>query len=177
MRLYGITGWKNSGKTGLMERLVAEISARGFSVSTIKHTHHAVDMETQGSDTWRHRAAGARQVMLASSARWALLHEWQQPQNQEPDDVMALAARMDAVDLILAEGFKTGPHPKIETFRTAAGTGLLAQEDRRIRAVASDGPLPSARADLRCYDLNDTGAIADFILTETGLSAQVPAAP
>ncbi len=164
MRIYGITGWKNSGKTGLVERLVAEIRARGFSVSTVKHAHHSFDVDHEGTDSYRHRAAGAREVMLASSRRWALMHESHPPE----DPVLAdLLARLSPVDLVLIEGYKRDSHPKIEAHRGQTGKPLIAREDETIRAVASD----CAPGGLSCpvFDLDDTSAIADFILREVGL--------
>ncbi len=163
MRIYGVTGWKNAGKTGLMERLVAEISARGFSVSTVKHTHHAVDLEQKGTDTHRHRQAGAAEVMLASETRWALMREHRD--DQEPD-LEALVARMAPVDLILVEGFKRSSHPKVEAYRAEADNPLIALENPTVQAVATDTQLT---IDLPQFDLDDTAAVADFILLEVGL--------
>ncbi|SIO21761.1 molybdopterin-guanine dinucleotide biosynthesis protein B [Vannielia litorea] len=160
MRVFGVVGWKNSGKTGLMERLVAEITARGFSVSTVKHAHHAFDVDQPGKDSFRHRAAGAREVLVASGARWALMHEGPAP------ELEALLARLGPVDLVLVEGFKRAGHARIEAHRAATGAGLLAREDAGIVAVASDVPVEVA---VPVFDLDDTGAIADFVLREVGL--------
>ncbi len=162
MRIYGVVGYKNAGKTGLMERLVAEITGRGFTVSTIKHAHHAFDLDQPGKDSFRHRAAGARQVLLASHARWALLSE---VQDQEPTMTQMLA-RMDPVDLVLVEGYKRDTHPKIEAFRGETGQPMIAPDDPTVRAVATDVVVAIDRP---VFDLNDTVAIADFILTEVGL--------
>lgn len=163
MNVYGVTGWKNCGKTGLMERLVSHFTARGLRVSTVKHTHHAVDLERQGTDTERHRAAGAGQVMLASGARWALLTEHR---GAEEPTLAALIAQMAPCDLVLVEGFKREAHPKIEAHRAETGTVPRAAEDATIRAIAADGPVT---AGVPVFDLNDTGAIADFIAGEVGL--------
>ena len=111
------TGWKNAGKTGLMERLVAEFTARGMSVSTIKHAHHAVDVDQPGTDSYRHREAGAREVVLASARRFAVMHELR---DAEEPTLEALIARLAPVDLVLVEGYKRAPHPKIEAYRAAA---------------------------------------------------------
>lgn len=163
MKVYGVTGWKNCGKTGLMERLVAHFTAQGLRVSTVKHTHHGVDLEVEGTDTHRHRVAGAAQVMLASGARSALLSEHRGAPEPELD---ALLAQMAPVDLVLVEGFKASAHPKIEAHRAAAGHGLLASENATVRAVASDAqpdvPVP-------VLHLDDTAAIAAFIARELGL--------
>lgn len=163
MKIYGITGWKNCGKTGLMERLVAEITQRGYSVSTIKHAHHGVDVDQKGTDSYRHRTAGAQEVLLASGNRWALMHELR----EEPEPPLSvLLSKLSPVDLVLIEGYKRENHPKIEAHRTAAGTPLIAPEDDRIHAVASD---ISVDIDRPVFDLDDTKRIAGFILKEVGL--------
>lgn len=161
MKLFGIIGWKNSGKTGLTERLVAHFSAQGLRVSTLKRSHHGVNLDPSGTDTARHRAAGAQQVLLASDLRLALLEELPAPLPLE-----ALVARMAPVDLVLAEGWKSGTHPRIETYRGATGQPLIAAQDPSLRAVASDVPL---RLDCPVFDLNDTAAIAGFIARELDL--------
>lgn len=163
MKLYGVTGWKNAGKTGLMERLVADISGRGFSVSTVKHAHHGVDVDQVGTDSYRHRAAGAREVLLASGQRVALMQELRGA--PEPD-LDTLLARLSPVDLVLIEGYKRARHPKVEAFRAAPSNPLIAVGDDSIRAIASDTPLDIDRP---VFNLDDTRAIADFILNEVGL--------
>ena len=163
MRVYGVTGWKNAGKTGLMERLVAEFTARGMSVSTIKHAHHAVDVDQKGTDSYRHREAGAREVVLASAKRFAVMHELR---DAEEPTLEALIARLAPVDLVLVEGYKRAPHPKIEAYRAAAGHPLIAPESVSIRAVAADCEV---EAPCPVLPLDDTGAIADFILADLGL--------
>jgi molybdopterin-guanine dinucleotide biosynthesis protein MobB len=165
MKLYGIVGWKNSGKTGLVERLVAEIAGRGYAVSTVKHAHHGFDLDQPGTDSHRHRAAGAREVMVASSRRWALIHEL--GETPEPP-LESLLGKLSDVDLVLVEGYKRAPHPKVEAHRDATGEGLIGNDDQTVRAVASDVALPEL--DRPVFDLNDTAAIADFILRETGLA-------
>jgi molybdopterin-guanine dinucleotide biosynthesis adapter protein len=163
MRVYGIIGWKNAGKTSLMERLVAEITARGFSVSTVKHVHHAVDLDQPGKDSYRHRAAGAREVVLASADRFALMVEHR---GAEPD-LGAVLARLTPVDLVLVEGYKRDTHAKIEVYRSDTGHDLIQPGDPTVRAVASDSALGEMPVPL--LDLNDTGAVADFVLREVGL--------
>lgn len=163
MRLFGIVGYKNAGKTGLMERLVAEISGRGFTVSTLKHAHHRFDVDHPGKDSYRHRAAGAHQVLLSSRNRWALMTELQ---GQDEATLDQLLARLTPVDLVLIEGYKRDTHPKVEAFRAETGNPLIARDDPTVRAVASDSPVDIDRP---VFDLNDTTAIADFILTEVGL--------
>ena len=164
MKLYGVTGWKNSGKTVLMERLVAEFTRRGVSVSTVKHAHHDTDIDHPGRDSFRHREAGAREVVVSSPNRWALMHELRgagEPKLEE------LVARLSPVDLILVEGYKRAPHPKVEAHRRETGRPLLAADNDSIRAVASDEPLDGLAVPL--LGLDDTAAIADFIAREVGL--------
>ncbi|WP_299830322.1 molybdopterin-guanine dinucleotide biosynthesis protein B [uncultured Roseobacter sp.] len=163
MKLYGVVGWKNAGKTGLMERLVTEIAGRGFSVSTVKHAHHVFDVDQPGKDSYRHRQAGATEVLLASRKRFALMHELR----DAPEPMLdALLAKLSPVDLVLIEGYKRDAHPKVEAHRAETGNPLIAPDDPTIRAVASDTALTLDRP---VFDLNDTGAIADFILSEVGL--------
>ncbi len=163
MRLYGIVGWKNAGKTGLMERLVTEITGRGVSVSTVKHAHHSFDVDHPGKDSFRHRAAGATEVLLASRNRFALMHELR---DEEEPSLTELLTRLSAVDLVLVEGYKRDAHPKVEAHRSVTGNPLIAPEDSTIRAVASDTPLDLS---IPVFDLNNTVQIADFILAEVGL--------
>jgi len=162
MKVYGVIGWKNSGKTSLMERLVTEITGRGFSVSTVKHVHHAVDLDQPGKDTFRHRQAGAREVVLASADRLAILVEHRGPEPELP----AVLARLAPVDLVLVEGYKRDAHPKVEVWREETGQPLIQPGDPLVRAVATDAALTLP---VPVLDLNDTRAVADFILREVGL--------
>jgi molybdopterin-guanine dinucleotide biosynthesis adapter protein len=168
MRVYGVTGWKNAGKTGLMERLVTEITGRGFRVSTVKHAHHATDIDHEGRDSFRHRQAGAAQVLVSSPVRWALMTELRDAPEPALD---ALLGKLDPVDLVLIEGYKTAPHPKVEAHRAETGRPLLASQNSTIRAVASDSAnqVSQSGLGLPVFDLDDTAAIADFILAEVGL--------
>ena len=163
MKLYGVTGWKNAGKTGLMERLVTEITGRGLTVSTVKHAHHSFDVDHAGKDSHRHRVAGATEVLLSSRNRFALMHEMRDEAEWPLDQLLA---KLAPVDLVLIEGYKRDRHPKIEAFRAETGNDLIAPNDTTIRAVASDSALDLDRP---VFDLNDTRAIADFILAEVGL--------
>ena len=163
MRVYGVIGWKNSGKTSLMERLVAEITGRGFSVSTVKHVHHDVDLDQPGKDTYRHRAAGASEVVLASAHRYAILHEHRGP---EPD-LTSVLSRLAPVDLVLVEGYKRDSHPKLEVWRRETGHQMIQPGDPLVRAVATDAEVDALSVPL--LDLNDTKAVADFVLAEVGL--------
>lgn len=166
MKIFGVVGWKNNGKTGLMERLVREISARGISVSTVKHAHHSFDIDHQGKDSYRHREAGAREVLLSSRHRWALMHEMN-GDDETPLDV--LLSRLAPVDLVLIEGYKRDNHPKIEAHRNATGQPLIARDDSSVVAIASDIDLPDMSQPV--FGLDDTAAIADFILAHIGLRA------
>ncbi len=109
MKIFGIVGWKNTGKTGLMERLVSEVSSRGISVSTVKHAHHRFDVDHKGKDSYRHREAGAREVLLSSRTRWALMHEVREEAEPTLDELLAHLA---PVDLVLVEGYKRNAHAK-----------------------------------------------------------------
>lgn len=164
MKIYGVTGWKNAGKTGLMERLVTEITDRGYSVSTVKHAHHDTDVDQPGRDSYRHRQAGATQVLLSSPRRWALMQELRDTPEPPLSDLLPL---LGPVDLVLIEGYKREPHPKVEAFREENGKPPLATRNPTIHAIATD--TPGLGTQLPEIDLNDTAAIADFILKEVSL--------
>lgn len=163
MKIYGVVGWKNAGKTGLMERLVTEITSRGFTVSTVKHAHHRFDVDHPGKDSHRHRVAGATEVLLASRARFALMHELRDENEPSLD---TLLSKLSPVDLVLVEGYKRDAHPKVEAHRSVTGNPLIAPDDPTIHAVASD---TSLHLDRPVFELDDTKAIADFILAQVGL--------
>src|SRR4051812_28041914 len=138
MRLIGFAGWSGAGKTTLLRRVIPILVAQGLRVSTLKHAHHAFDIDQPGKDSWEHRQAGATEVLIASSRRWALMHELRgtpEPQLEE------LLTRLSPVDLVLVEGFKRGSHRKIEVHRAANGKPLLHPDDPSIVAIASDTPL------------------------------------
>ena len=130
-KVIGVIGWQNSGKTTLVVELVKHLAAEGFNVSTVKHAHHAFDIDKPGKDSFKHREAGAKEVMVASDTRWALMRELQ---NETQPSLPDLVARMADADIILAEGFKSGRHPKIEVWRDTE-TELLAVTDPNIIAV------------------------------------------
>jgi len=159
MRIFGLAGWSGSGKTTLMTALVPELVCRGMSVSTLKHAHHAFDVDQPGKDSWRHRQAGAREVMISSQNRWALMHELRGAPEPTFDE---LVRRMSPVDLLLVEGFKRHPHPKIEVYRPSLGKPLLHPEDPLVVAIASDETLPGVT--LPWLPLSDASAVATFIL-------------
>lgn len=164
-RVFGIVGWKNSGKTTLTERLISTLTARGYNVSSIKHAHHAFDIDKQGTDSFRHRCAGAGEVAIVSSGRWALMHELRGEDEPTLDDVLS---RLSPCDIVLVEGYKREGHAKIETRRldTKESTSLAAQ-DPHIVAVAAD--YPASGEGLPVFALDDIEAIADFIATKVGL--------
>jgi molybdopterin-guanine dinucleotide biosynthesis protein B len=164
-RVFGITGWKNSGKTTLTERLVAELSRRGWRVSTVKHAHHDFDIDKKGTDSFRHRQAGAGEVAIVSGRRWALMHELRGEREPPLGDILP---RLAPCDLVLVEGYKREGHPKIEARRKEASERLpLAETDPRIVAIAADHPVADRR--LPVFSLDDIGPIADFIERTTGM--------
>ncbi len=168
MKIFGLVGWSGSGKTTLVAKLVPELIGRGYSVSTMKHTHHNFDIDRKGKDSYEHRVAGATEVVLTGAKRWALLHENRDVPEPSIDDLLA---RMEDVDLVLIEGFKSHGHLKMEIHRPEVGKPLLCSDDPTIVAVASDVSL--ADVDLPVIDLEDVKAIADFIIGHTGLEAGV----
>jgi len=165
MHIFGLAGWSGSGKTTLLTGIIPELTARGLAVSTIKHAHHAFDIDRPGKDSWRHRQAGAREVMVASSRRWAIMHELRDAPEPSLDE---LVARMSPVDLLLVEGFKHHPHPKLEVHRPLLGKPLLYPEDPWVVAIAADEPLA---APIPLLPLGDPAAVAAFIADHLGLAA------
>lgn len=165
MKVFGITGWKNSGKTTLTERLVTELSARGHVVSTVKHAHHDFDIDKPGADSFRHRAAGAREVAIVSDRRWALMHELR---DETEPPLEAVLARLSPCDIVLVEGYKRERHLKIETRRLAAkDTAPLTARDANIVAIAADHPVAGEAVPV--FALDDIRAIADFVEAQSGL--------
>ncbi len=159
MRVIGLAGWSGAGKTTLLRRLIPLLNARGLQVSTLKHAHHSFDVDQPGKDSWEHRQAGAREVLIASAVRWALMHE--QQGDAEPS-LPVLLAHLSPVDLVLVEGFKREAHPKIEIHRAANAKPLLHPDDPSIVAIASDAPLHGIAIPL--HHLDDIAAIADLVL-------------
>ncbi len=158
-RIFGISGWKNSGKTGLAVRLVAEFTRRGYRISTIKHAHHDFDIDRVGADSYRHREAGAHEVALVSGTRYAIMHELRGADEPSFEDILG---RLGPCDLVLIEGYKREPVPKIEARRLEARSREpLAPSDPHIVAIAADHPVDGSP--LPVFDLDDTLAIADFI--------------
>jgi len=162
MRVFGLAGWSGSGKTTLMMALIPRLVAGGVTVSTIKHAHHQFDIDRPGKDSWRHRQAGASEVMVASARRWAIMRELR----EEPEPSLEeLVARMSPVDLLLVEGWKRHPHPKLEVHRPALQKPLLYPDDPHVVAIASDQPLA---APIPLLPLDDPDAIAHFIVEHLG---------
>lgn len=163
-RVLGIVGYSGNGKTQLVQRLIPILTGSGLTVSTIKHTHHSVRVDEAYDISRRLTEAGAVEVAIAGRDRWALLHE----NGEEGEPVVeALVDRMAPVDLVLVEGFKRHPHPKIEVHRPSLGKPLICRDDSHVIAVATDGPLPMLSLPL--LDLNDPAAIAGFIVDRMGL--------
>lgn len=159
MRVIGLAGWSGAGKTTLLCRLIPLLTARGLQVSTVKHAHHAFDVDKPGKDSWEHRQAGAQEVLVASAARFALMHELR---GEAEPELPALLARLARVDLVLVEGFKRDRHPKLEVHRAANGKPLMFPEDPAIVALASD--TAPAGLGIPHHDLNDIEAIAATVL-------------
>ena len=170
--VIGVTGWSGSGKTALIVRLIPELAARGFKVATVKHAHHAFDIDTPGKDSFEHRAAGAAEVVVSSAKRWAIMHENRDEAEPALEDLLV---RLSPVDIVLVEGFKNEAHTKIEVHRPATGSDLICTTNRSIVAVAADAPLAEGMPvrDITVLDLNDTAAIADFVIGNCGLASRM----
>ena len=165
-RVFGITGWKNSGKTTLTEKLVSELVRRGRVVSTVKHAHHEFDIDNPGADSFRHRQAGATEVAVVSGNRWALMHELR---DEEEPALEAILSRLAPCDIVLVEGYKREAHKKIEARRIEAkDRAPLSAQDPNIVAIAADHAVEGES--LPVFDLDDVKSIADFIERITGLS-------
>jgi len=164
MKIFGFAGWSGSGKTTLIEELLPRLTARGVRVSVLKHAHHSFDVDQPGKDSYRHRRAGAQEVMVSSARRWALMHEL----GGAPEPTLEeLAGRMSPCDLLLVEGWKRYARPKIEVYREANGKPPLHPEDAHIVAIAADRSFP---AGLPQFGLGDFDAVAQYILQYNGLA-------
>jgi molybdopterin-guanine dinucleotide biosynthesis adapter protein len=161
MRVIGLAGWSGSGKTTLLTRIIPVLSRRGLKVATIKHAHHAFDIDRPGKDSWLHREAGASEVLVASSRRWALIHELR---DESEPPLPELLAKLSPADLVIVEGFKRHAHPKLEIYRAAVGKPFLYPQDDCIVAIASDAPLPAAQ--LPVLMLENIEGIADVLVAE-----------
>jgi len=159
MRIIGLAGYSGSGKTTLISKAIPRLLARGLKVSTLKHAHHEFDVDQPGKDSHAHRMAGATEVLVASSRRWALVHELR----AEDEPMLGeLLGKLAPVDLVIIEGYKRAPHPKLEVHRAAVGMPLLALEDSGVVAIASDVALPGAPVPV--LDLDDVDAIVDIMV-------------
>jgi molybdopterin-guanine dinucleotide biosynthesis adapter protein len=166
-----MVGWSGSGKTTLLVKLIPLLVSRGYRIATLKHAHHAFDVDQPGKDSYEHRKAGASEVIVSSARRWVQMHEL----GQEAEATLAAhLRRLSPCDLILVEGYKSERHPKMEIFRQAVGKSALHPGDERILVVASDSPLSDARVPV--VDLNDIAAVADAVCTHAQPLATVLAA-
>jgi molybdopterin-guanine dinucleotide biosynthesis protein B len=164
MKIFGVAGWSGSGKTTLIEKLIPRFTARGLRVSLVKHAHHTFDVDQPGKDSYRHRRAGAAEVLVTSSRRWVLMHELggaQEPTFEEQ------VRHLSPCDLLIVEGFKHASIPKLEVWRAATGEGMLHPQDSHIVAVASDAKVQTK---LPLLDLNDDAGIAAFIMKHLQLA-------
>lgn len=170
MKVFGIAGYSGSGKTTLLEKLLPRFTAMGLRISVIKHAHHNFDVDQPGKDSYRHREAGASEVLLASSTRWVLMNELR----GAPEPALeACLSRLSPCDLVLVEGFKRDPIPKLEIYRTANGKPPLWPENPHIVALATDTLMTGLPAHLTLLDLNDADAIVQFILTTLALQGKI----
>jgi molybdopterin-guanine dinucleotide biosynthesis adapter protein len=168
MRIIGLAGWQDAGKTTLLTKVIPCLIGRGRTVSTVKHAHHAFDIDQPGKDSHTHRMAGASEVLVASAIRFALMHELRgAPEPPLP----ALLRKLSPVDLVIVEGYKAHPHPKLEVHRAGVGKPLIHPNDSWIVAVASDVPLPGT--ELPVISLDDIETIADVLLVESAPLARV----
>ena len=164
MKTIGFAGWSGSGKTTLIEKLIPILSRRGLRVSLIKHAHHTFDVDQPGKDSYRHRHAGASEVLVTSSRRWVLMHELRGEQEPKFEDQLK---HLSPCDLLIVEGFKYAPIPKLEVWRAETGEPLLHPNDAHFVAVATDAKIESK---LPVLDLNNVNAIASFVVSRLKLA-------
>jgi molybdopterin-guanine dinucleotide biosynthesis adapter protein len=161
MRIIGLAGWSGSGKTTLVTAVIPALVRRGLKVATVKHAHHEFDIDQPGKDSWLHRQAGASEVAVVSSRRWAIVHEL----GQEPEPPLAeILQKLSPADLVIVEGFKRHAHPKLEVYRACVGKPLLHPEDDCIVALATDAPLPQASVPVVMLD--DIEGVANVLQAE-----------
>lgn len=165
MKVFGITGWKNSGKTTLITKIIQQLNVKGYSVSTIKHAHHALDIDTPGKDSYKHREAGAEQVLLATQQRWALLTEHV---NKSEPTLDTLLAKLDPVDFVIVEGFKQSNHPKLAVVRPEHNPDPL-NDAAPLVAIASSTPVDPQQygCDGPNFLLDDIDTITHFIINSS----------
>ncbi len=162
MRIFGFAGWSGSGKTTLIERVIPQLIARGLTVSLIKHAHHSFDLDQPGKDSHRHRLAGCSEVLISSGLRWALMHELRGEVEMTLPEALG---RLSPCDLVLIEGYKAYPLPKLEVWREAVGKPLLHPQDPHIVAIATDRPGTFAGGRIPAFSLDALDEIATFIHT------------
>jgi molybdopterin-guanine dinucleotide biosynthesis protein B len=163
-RVIGVAGFKNAGKTTLVERLVTELTRRGHRVSTVKHAHHAFDIDHEGRDSFRHRKAGASEVAVVSRHRWAII---QDSREEEEPSLEEILAKLAPCDIVIIEGYKRDTHDKIEVRNLDLAHPKLAGDDPTVVAIAANGPVDGAPVPV--FDRDDVTALASFIETQTGL--------
>jgi molybdopterin-guanine dinucleotide biosynthesis protein B len=161
MKVLGVTGWSGAGKTTLLTRLIPELTARGLRVSTIKHAHHAFDVDKPGKDSYRHREAGATEVLISAGVRWALMHE---NRDEGEPNLAELLERMTPVDLVLVEGYKGEGHLKMEVHRDGLNKPLLCREDESFIALAANYRPEGPDLGVPLLDLDNVQAVADFVI-------------
>ena len=171
MRIIGLAGWSGAGKTTLVAKLIPSITARGLKVSTLKHAHHAFDVDQPGKDSYMHRMAGASEVLVSSQNRFALMHELRGAPELTLEQLLG---KLSPVDLVIIEGYKRDPHPKLEVFRASVGKPLIHPDDPHVVAIASDTELPQARVPR--VSLDDTEAVIDVLLKHAAPPPRPPGA-
>jgi molybdopterin-guanine dinucleotide biosynthesis protein B len=164
-RVIGVAGFKNAGKTTLVEKLVTELTRRGYRISTVKHAHHSFDIDHEGRDSFRHRKAGASEVAVVSRHRWAIIHESRKDAEPTLEDILS---KLEPCDLVIVEGYKRDAHDKIEVRNLAFSNPELTGDDPTIVAIAANGPVGDAPVPL--FDRDDVSALASFIEKHTGLT-------
>ena len=164
-RVIGVAGFKDAGKTTLVERLVAELTTRGYRISTVKHAHHSFDIDHEGRDSFRHRKAGASEVAVVSRHRWAIIHESRAEEEPSLEDILA---KLAPCDLVIVEGYKRDQHDKIEVRNLGLAHPQLAGDDPTVVAIAANGAVHGAPVPV--FDRDDVTALASFIETHMGLT-------
>jgi molybdopterin-guanine dinucleotide biosynthesis protein B len=172
MRIIGLAGWSGSGKTTLVTKVIPVLVKRGLKIATVKHAHHDFDTDQPGKDSWLHRQAGASEVAIVSSRRWAIVHEL----GDEPEPPLAaMLTKLGPVDLVIVEGFKRHRHPKLEVYRAIVGKPLLHPDDDCIVALATDAPLKDAQVPVVMLD--DVESIANVLQAEALPLEQIGSSP
>lgn len=163
-KVIGVAGFKNAGKTTLVEKLVAELTRRGRRISTVKHAHHSFDIDHEGRDSFRHRKAGASEVAVVSRHRWAIIHESRDGEEPSLEEILS---KLAPCDLVIVEGYKRDTHDKIEVRNLELSHPKLAGDDPTVVAIAANGPV--AGAPVPVFDRDDVSALATFVLKHTGI--------